>query len=146
MKETSAPLWLEKFTRDPIPDLVIWQQRKNVEANANRKGDPNYTYPYVAENHYWIAVEDLIGDFSRIEARYKDNEIRLKSEQYSTLIVRLNDQMVDFGKPVKIFFNEALVYEGKPERRLSTMIKTWEERQDPGLVFPAEIRVHRKAP
>ena len=38
-------------------------------------------------------------------------------------------------------FNDKLVYEGKPERRLTTMIKTWEEREDPGLVFPAEIKV-----
>ena len=142
-KESSPPLWLEQFTRDPTPDLVIWQQRRNVEANVNRKGDPNYTFPYVAENHYWIAVDDLIGDFSRIEARYKDNEIHLQSGQYMTLTVRLNDAMVDFSKPVKIYFNDALVYEGTPVRRLSTMIKTWEEREDPGLIFPAEVRVSR---
>jgi hypothetical protein len=61
-KESSPPLWMEQFTRNPIPDLVIWQQRKGIESHEDRKGTPKYTYPYVAKNHYWIAVDDLISN------------------------------------------------------------------------------------
>ncbi len=98
----------------------------------------------MSKNHYWIAVDELIGNYSRIEARYDTpkNEVRIDSKEYTLLTVRLNDHMVNLDKPVRIYFNEALVYEGTPQRCLTTMIKTWQEREDPGLVFPVEITIH----
>ena len=138
-KKYSAPLWLEKFTRDPFPKFIIWQQKKDVECYILRTEKKGFTYPYVSKSHYWLKVDPLLANFARIEASYKNNTIKLNSKEYDTITVRLNDKMVDLSKKVKIFFNGKKVYEKIPTRKLNTMLKTWQERQDPEFIFPVEI-------
>jgi dienelactone hydrolase len=142
-KENSAPLWLEKFRRNPYPDLLIWQQKKDPECYLWRREKKGFTFPYISKSHYWVKVDKIMSgkEYSRVEATYKNNIIHLKSDDYNRITVRLNDQMVNLDKPVTIYFNNKKVYEAIPERSLITMIKTWEERNDPAFIFPAEVTV-----
>ena len=140
-KEFSAPLWLAQFARNPYPDLVIWQQKKDVECYVWRLNKPGFTYPYVPKSHYWLNVDDLLANYARIEARLSGNKIFMKSEQYKKIMVRLNDKMVNLDKPVTIYFNGKKVFSDIVKRKFETMLKTWEERRDPAYIFPVEITV-----
>lgn len=143
-KQFAAPLWLIKHTRNANPDLIIWQQRKNLENHQDRKGNEEFTFPYTSNSHYWIRVKEVKGELARVEGRRNDkNEIHLITDDYSTLIVRLNDELVDFDRPVKIYFNDKLVHDAKVQRSLQVMLDTWHERQDLKLVYSAEVTVEK---
>ena len=55
--------------------------------------------------------------------------------------IRLNDEMLDLDKPVAIEFNGRTAFTGMVWRTAALLSKTLDEREDPRLVFAAEIEV-----
>lgn len=123
--DRAAVPWMAKFTRDPLPKRIVWEQ-----------DDVTHT------RFYWLAVEqDQTGDRAVLTAERDGQTIDLASEQVERVTVRLNDAMLDLDQPVTIRFNGKQVFAGKVERTIATLARTLAERGDPTSLFSAEVTV-----
>jgi len=118
----SPPLWLAPHVRDPVPTLLLWNTRR-------------------VPNWFWLRIEDHTRSLL-LSASYSGNTVTLESPACTVPItVRLDDRMMDLDEPVTITMNGITLFHGRARRRPETMVKTWEESRDPGLVFSAEVTV-----
>ena len=126
-REDKAALpWLAKFTRNPVPDRVVWKQT----------GTPH-------DRSYWLAVPpgDAKGD-SLVVAKRDGQTIDIaKAEKVNKLLVRLDDRMVDLEKPVKVTYGGKELFVGQAPRTIGELVRTLVGRGDPKLMFDAEVAV-----
>lgn len=122
-EDKSAVPWMAEHTRDPFPAKVIWRQ-------------DDVTHP----RFYWLAVEKPQAE-TTITATRDAQQVDLQSDDVGRVTVRLNDQMIDLDKPVRITSGDRVLHDGRVERTIATLAKTLEERGDPASLFPAEIEV-----
>ena len=125
-EDSFPPHWMDQFTRNPLPESVRW----NMGTRAEMREVKSFYYlraPYGtsgielvsydrASNRIEITTEDISGDFS----------------------VLLNEDMVDFSKPV------TFVVDGTEVSRtvtpsLDVLKETTAERGDPNYQFFAEV-------
>lgn len=122
-EDTVAVDWMMKFRRNPIPTKVVWKQ-----------DDVHH------RSFYWLAVPEAGaktgGD---IIASYQGNDISIETNYSDTLFIRLNDNMMDLDKPVSVTYAGKLIFRGKVTRNSATLAETVADRNDPGLVFSAEL-------
>ena len=127
MADRKAIPWMEKFTRNPIPEKIAWHQDGVIH--------PSF---------YWLAVEKEnahAGD--EITAERHAQAITLTGQGPAALTVRLNDAMLDLDQPVTITWEGKQVFAGLAPRTIATLASTCETRGDPGLTFSAEVKVNR---
>lgn len=128
-EDTVAVPWMMQFRRNPIPTKVVWKQ-------------DDVTHP----DFYWLAVPaDQAKTNREVIAAYTGNTIRIEKNDYDTLLIRLNDRMMNLDKPVTVLYAGKPVFTGKVNRTLRTLQQTIARRNDPGLAFPATIRLVQKA-
>jgi hypothetical protein len=122
--------WMAKYTRNPVPERVVWKQT----------GVPH-------ERSYWLAVpHDEAKSDSLVIAQREGQRITITaSEKVSKLLVRLDDRMVDLDREVKITCAGKELFAGMAPRTLAVMLKSLAGRGDPKLVFDAEIAVELPA-
>jgi poly(3-hydroxybutyrate) depolymerase/transglutaminase-like putative cysteine protease len=126
LEDKAALPWMAKFTRDPVPEKVVWKQT----------GTPH-------DRSYWLAVppKEAKGD-SLVVATRRGQVIEVTAaEKVSKLLVRLDDRMLDLDKPVEVKQGGKTLFAGIAPRTVGTMVKTLAGRGDPGLVFDAEVEV-----
>ncbi len=105
-----------------MPTLLLWSTRR-------------------VPNWFWLRIENPSRSLL-LSASYAGNRIELESPACTVPVtVRLDDRMMDLDKPVTIAMNGITLFDGRVARRPETMVKTWEESRDPGLVFSAEVTV-----
>lgn len=117
--------WMHKFSRKKYPDRVVWKQDDVTHAR-----------------YYWLAQDP--GDYverSEVVANRKGQVIRIEKADIPKLKIRLNDAMVDLDQPVSVYFQDALLFEGKVDRSIRLQALSLIERGDPSYVFSAEIKV-----
>lgn len=123
--DRAAVPWMAKFVRDPYPNRVVWRQ-----------DDVTHT------RFYWLGIrEEDQQARATVIASYEDQTIQIEQSDVKVLKIRLNDEMVDLDQPIKVVFGEKVLFSGKVERTIETMAAALQERQDPALVFYAEITV-----
>ena len=119
--------WMAKFTRDPVPTKIVWQQ-------------DDVTHP----SFYWLALPtDQIKERIIVRAERNGQSIRVISDDVSALIVLVDDRMVNCDERIKVDWNGKTVFDAKCLRTIATLSRTLNERQDPHLAFSAEIKVAR---
>ena len=122
-KDAVAVPWMAKFTRNPLPKKIVWRQS-------------GVTRP----NFYWLAAEkgkEQKG--STITVVRNKNRFEIKSfEKLDSIVIRMNESMVDFSKPIEISLDDK-VTSIKAEQTAGLIYRTMEGRGDPGLVFSSEI-------
>ncbi len=118
--------WMAKFTRNPIPDRVVWKQT----------GTPH-------DRSYWLAVpKDEAKSDSLVIAKRSGQNIEISSaEKIGNLLVRLDDRMTDLDKPIKVICAGKELYAGTATRTIAVMLRTLNGRGDPNLIFDAEVAV-----
>jgi hypothetical protein len=127
LQDKEALPWLAKFTRDPIPERVVWKQ----------SGTPH-------DRSYWLAVppKEAKGD-SLVTAQRSGQTVTITiAERIDTLLIRLDDRMLDLDKPVKVVRDGKTLFAGTPPRTVGVMVKTLTGRGDPKLVFDAVVSVN----
>lgn len=126
LEDKAALPWMAKFTRNPVPEKVVWKQT----------GTPH-------DRSYWLAVpkEDAKGDSLVIATRAGQTVDVTSAEKVSKLLVRLDDRMCDLDKPVEVKHAGKSLFTGIAPRTVGTLVKTVVGRGDPGLVFDAEVEV-----
>jgi hypothetical protein len=122
LEDAVAVPWMADFTRNPVPERVVWLQ-------------DDVTH----QRFYWLAVEDPTAA-SLVTASYAEQTIEIEAD-IPSVTVRLSDAMLDLDLPVSIHSGGTVLFEGMVERSLVTLQLTTEERGDPALVFSAELTV-----
>jgi pimeloyl-ACP methyl ester carboxylesterase len=147
------------FPREELPDLVAWF--------TSRRRDPLPTRLTVVRDasHFqafgWARIEstDPIAAFSEdlvdkrderikrreyakldalIEAR---NRIEVKTERIQRYSLFLNDQLIDFSKPLTVMTNGRLSFEGTVASSVETLLRQARLRQDPQRLFPVHLTI-----
>jgi hypothetical protein len=126
MEDRKAVPWMEKFTRNPYPDKVVWHQSSVLH-----------------DRFYWLAVaKDQARAGQDIVAERNGQSIALTAADQETIGVRLNDAMLDLDQPVIITRNGKEAFRGCATRTIRTLAETLENRGDPELIFSAEVKVN----
>ena len=92
---------------------------------------------------YWLAVpQGSEKKDTLVEAEItQPNHINVTSKDVSSVIVRLNDSIVNLDEPVTISFNGQVTFQGTVQRDPSVIQRTASDYCDPYMIFAAEIRV-----
>ena len=116
--------WMSKFTRDPFPKKVNWYQSGVTH-----------------DRFYWLAAEgeNVKGKTHVIASRNGQNFVIEKADGLSSLILRVNDQMIDFNSPVIVKFNDIEIFNAKVNRTIGVMAQTLTGRGDPASIYSDEI-------
>ena len=124
--DAAALPWMAKQTRNPVPDRVVWQPTGASRASSS-----------------WLALPaDAPRSGGIIDARIDGQVIDiLRAEGIETLLIRLDDRMIDDDRPVTIRFGDRVLYDGPVTRSIKTLALTLADRGDPELLFPCEIAV-----
>jgi hypothetical protein len=126
LEDKVALPWMAKFSRNPVPEKVVWKQT----------GTPH-------TRSYWLAVPaaDAKVDALVVAERKGQTVEILTSEKVSKLIVRFDDRFADLDKPIEVKHGGAVLFSGSAPRTVATLVNTLAGRGDPGLVFDAEVEV-----
>ena len=126
LRDAEAIPWMSEFTRNPIPERIVWKQSKVTHSRF-----------------YWLALpKDQVKPGSKIVAEIEGQVVRvLEAEGVSRLNILLNDQMLNLDQPVTILHLEKKLFHGKLDRNRATIARTIAERLDHHLAFSSEITV-----
>jgi hypothetical protein len=126
LQDKAALPWLAKFSRNPVPDRVVWKQTGPAH-----------------DRSYWLAVpaKEAKGDSNVIAARSGQEIDIVSSEKVTKLLIHLDDRMADLDKPIVVTENGKTLSSGIAKRSAAVMIKTLVGRGDPDLMFDAEVEV-----
>jgi poly(3-hydroxybutyrate) depolymerase len=118
--------WMAKFTRNPVPDKVVWKQTGALH-----------------DRSYWLAVPpgEAKGDSLVVATRTGQTVEVTTAEKVGKLLIRFDDRTADLDKPVKVTQGGKVLYTGPAPRTVSVLVRTLVGRGDPGLVFDAEVAV-----
>jgi Transglutaminase-like superfamily len=121
-QDRAALPWMAKFTRDPYPKKIVWLQDDVTHARF-----------------YWLAVDEPKAG-SRIVAERDGQKIVIReATDVGAIRIRLNDEFIDLSQEITVERDGAVVFNGKVDRTIATIVKTLEERGDPRGIFTAEI-------
>jgi poly(3-hydroxybutyrate) depolymerase len=128
--DRAALPWLAKFTRNPLPDRVVWKQTGVAR-----------------ERSYWLAVPpgEAKSDALVVASRVGQTITVSASEKVSKLLVHLDDRMMDLDREVKITHAGKELFAGRAPRTMGVMLRTLAGCGDPRLMFDAEVAVELPA-
>lgn len=119
--------WMAKFTRNPHPKKVVWKQ-------------DDVTHP----RFYWLAVDadnEKVGTL--ITASIDKQTIMIEeADGVESIIINLNDELLDLDQPVTVKYQNKVLYEDKINRNIKTIEQSLSERGDPELVYSGSIVVN----
>ena len=123
--DKAAVPWMQKFTRNPYPNKVVWVQ-----------GDAMKSY------FYWLGIPRSEAEKGKmVTARIQDNTVTIEKCDYSGLTIYLNDLLVNLDKPVKVVSGDKVLFEGMVKRTPQNMLSTLNARGDVSYIFPAVVEV-----
>ena len=122
---TALP-WMAKFSRNPVPERVVWKQT----------GTPH-------DRSYWLAVPPGMAKMdSLVIADRKGQTVEItKAEKVDRLIVHFDDRMADLDQAVTVKRDGKVLFSGTLPRTIGMMVKTLISYGDPKLVFSAEAEI-----
>ena len=125
LEDRKAIPWMEKFTRQPLPDKIVWLQ-------------DDVTH----DRLYWLQVPAATAAAGQeITATRHAQTITLTPGNVRHLTVLLNDAMLDLDKEVIIHSGDKEIFRGLLPRTATTLQRTLSARGDPDLVFDAEAAI-----
>jgi hypothetical protein len=125
LEDRKAIPWMEKFTRQPLPTRVVWQQGDAVHTRC-----------------YWLArPKEELKPGQTVTAERSGQVISLSATTAATATVLLNDAMLDLDKPVVVRDGQKPLFSGRLNRTVALLAQSLEERGDRELAFPASVTV-----
>ena len=122
-KDAEALPWMAKFTRNPWPETVVWNQAKGINSRL-----------------YWLAIpRDALVKGQRIRAEVEDQTIRITAEKITKLTVRLSDRLLDLDRPVTVIVNGQEKFSGIVPRTEQAIRDSLSQRADPASAATATI-------
>jgi hypothetical protein len=124
-QDAAAIKWMVQFRRQPFPNKVVWHP-----IESSRK------------DFYWLGLASTkLESNAEVTANRQQASFQLAAKGISSVIVRLNDEMMDLDAPITIHANGMQLFAGKVQRTIACMHQTLGERQDPILIFSAQVNV-----
>lgn len=130
LEDKVAIPWMETFTRNPWPDVVVWKQDDVLHSRL-----------------YWLAVDPAhakAGD--EIKAHLKDRRITLKTSRPIAVSLLLDDALLDLDQPIVVAAADGPTewFSGTPVRTLKSLHSSLLSR--PQLPLMAASRIDLPAP
>lgn len=117
--------WMPKFKRNPIPSKVVWVQDDVIR--------PKF---------YWLqATGEGLKQHAKIVASYSDGTINVEECSADSLIVGINDNMMDLDKPVEILYEGKSIFKGEIPRKVENIEDDINALRDKDLIFPARVLI-----
>ncbi|MEG1955493.1 MAG: dienelactone hydrolase family protein [Mucinivorans sp.] len=117
--------WMPQFYRNPIPETVTWIQDDVIR-----------------ERFYWLQATEARKQGDRVVASYYANgHIDITECTSPSIIICLNDAMVNLDKPVEVFYQGKCIFEGIVPRKESNIKSDVDAYRDTELVFPVKLKV-----
>jgi hypothetical protein len=131
LEDKAALPWMAKFTRNPVPERVVWKQTGTLH-----------------DRSYWLAVpsKEVKGDSLVIATRAGQEIDVATAEKVTKLLIHLDDRMADLDKEIVVKQAGEKLFSGVAPRTVAVMVKTLINRGDPGLMFDAEVEVTLPSP
>ncbi len=122
-EDRKAIPWMEKFTRNPLPERVVWRQDDVTHLRS-----------------YWLSVtgtQPKAGDEIAAERKGQAFSLTLSGPRSATVL--LNDEMADLDAPVTVSIDGKETFRGTVKRTIGSLTRTLESRGDPRLMFSAVV-------
>jgi hypothetical protein len=153
------------FPKEEIPRLVEWlskQRRDPYPREVLSVRDVDHL-----DRFYWTKINQLSeeiasvaasvtdreesrrvvrGEFARLAAKLSGNTIRVDTDRVARFTLYLHPKLVDFGKPVVVMANGEKRFEGRIEPDLTVLLKEARGRQDPAMLFEAQVAIDLPGP
>ena len=127
--DTNAIRFLEKFTRNPLPERIVWDLGNRAPLRS-------------VESFYWVKeAKDQTEGFLVVDLDKKTNSVIIGEDTtVKNFTLLLNDDMLDLDQPVRIVTpkGETTV---TVERSAEVLAATTKERGDKNYQFSAEVTV-----
>jgi hypothetical protein len=145
LEDKVALPWMAAFTRRPLPAKVVWKQDTTVGTNSFPGTGP-VTPVRGAPTQYqfhWIALpaKKPLGFQAQITAAILGQDVDIGAANVDSLLVLLDDSLIDLDKPVRVSWKGKVVYQGMAARTLFNLWRSLEERADRDYAFPVRLRV-----
>jgi hypothetical protein len=128
-EDAVAVPWMARHTRNPLPSRIVWKQ-------------DNVTHT----SFYWLAVPATqAAKGPHITATLDNQQVTLKGPAGKSVIIRLNELMVDLKQPVSVIGNGKQLFQGHVPHTISKLQKTLAKRRDLNLMFGGEVLVQLPA-
>jgi len=119
--EASALIWMSDFIRNPYPGKIIWRQDDVLH-----------------KRFYWLKnINPSVGDL--IEAEISDQVININSSTVSSIIIQLNDNLIDMDKKVVVKYRGKNLYNGYVSRNENIIKDSILEYGDPQSIYYGQI-------
>ncbi len=129
-QDAAALPWMAKHTRSPLPDRIVWRQDDVTHSRF-----------------YWLAVKpEQQRAGSEVRATLKGQTFDVQADRIDSLIIRVNDRMVNLDKDVTVTSHGKELYKGRIQRSIGTLANTLDERGDPQSIFSGQIVVKLPKP
>ncbi len=124
-EDAAALAWMAQYTRNPRPSSVVWKQ-------------DDVTH----ERFYWLAVaKGQAQPATETRAQWDSQRITIETTHSGTILVRVDDQIVDMDQPVVIQVNGHEQFRAVVPRTIHVLRRTLAERGDPAAIFCGEVEV-----
>ncbi len=153
------------FPREELPELVTWlnaQRRNPLPTSVTVVREASHFQPFG-----WVRIdttdaiaafsEDLVSkrddlikqrEYARLEASIvAPNRIEVRADRVQRYSLFLNEQLIDSSKPLIVFTNGQVSFDGTVTPSLETLLKQARLRQDSRQLFPIHLAIQvRKQP
>ncbi|EMI57418.1 transglutaminase domain-containing protein [Rhodopirellula sallentina] len=124
-KDAVAVQWMAKFTRNRFPESIVWKQDDRTHSRF-----------------YWVAVDEADQKAGAVVRVKRDGQsFEIVQCDVPRLRIRVNDDMIDFDKNVRVVYKGNVLFDEKLNRQRSVVAETFAERHDVSAVFSGEIEV-----
>jgi hypothetical protein len=136
--------FIERQTRDTFPQVVVWEAMNDLFPGRTPEDREKGCERFVKRDFYWLRCEDP-KDRQWIRAERKGNEIELRctgtADGVRGITIYLNEVMIDPTKDVVVSDRDRILYRGKPQPDLWTVLETMDARVDRRMVFDRRIEL-----
>lgn len=125
-QDTLAFHWMGQFRRNAYPRRVVWKQDST----------------YLNTTMYWLSMpKESVKPGGLIVAEHYGNEFTIHECYAKELTIGLNDEMIDYRRPVVVRFRGREVFRGKVRRTAADIYAAWRQRKDVRYAFPTLLRL-----
>ena len=126
LEDKAALPWMAQYHRNPYPSKVVWVQ-----------GDRGHSH------FYWLGVpEEEAKKGAELRVTVRGNTISILSDDYSSVTLYLNDNIVNLDRPVTVKWGKHTVFKGRVLRTEENMRATIAKRGAPAYCFPSVVTVN----
>jgi dienelactone hydrolase len=125
LADRPAVPWMEKHTRQPHPEKIVWVQDDVLH-----------------DRSYWIGLDQAHAKKGQIiTAERKGQYFTIAAPEIPSVRLYLNDALCDLDQPLRITLNGKEITPPQPQRALKALWQTIQSRPDPRLLCSVVLTV-----